>query len=210
MDAGRGVSVSDIPRERLLAAAEELFTEHGFAAVKLRDIAQAAGLHHSTLYHHAPGGKVQLFGEAMGRNLSRHAAALDERLRAHDGDLRAQLQACAAWVLGNLAGNHTRMLTTDLPNLPDDTAQQLAAQAWRGTVGPIARALEQARARGEINADDEAIWVVAGALLVSLQSLRTAAARYPGPESAETQADRLLDVLLDGLRPRDQPAATRA
>lgn len=190
------------PRTRLLETAERLFTEHGYAAVKLRDVAQAAGLHHSSLYHHAPGGKAQLFTEAMEHGLERHARELRARIAAHDGDLRAQLQAAAGWVVANPAGNHTRMLATDLPNLPPEVADRIATLAWRGVVGPITAALADATRRGQADLDDTTTWMVAGAILSALQALQTANASYPGPAPITELAERLVDLLLDGIRPR--------
>lgn len=193
---------TSVPRERLLEVAERLFSEHGYAAIKLRDVAQAAGLHHSSLYHHAPGGKAQLFADAMQQGLDRHARELRARLDADDGDLRAQLRAAARWVLANPSGNHARMLATDLPNLPAEVGERIATQAWRGLVGALARVLRDARDRGEIVLDDQDSWLVGGALLSALQALQTADARFSGPLPAADQADRLIDVVLDGLRPR--------
>lgn len=193
------------PREKLLDAAERLFTLHGLAGVRLRDLEQAAGLHHATFYHHVPGGKTQLYIEAMDRALARHEAALGERLEAHDGDLRAQLFAVAEWVLTNPAGNHTRMLSTDLPRLPPDSAERLAQRAYRGLVGPLALALRQARERGEASFPENLAEVIAGGLLASLQALQAAHNRYPGAAPALTQAQAFIDVLLDGVRPRGKP-----
>lgn len=47
--------------ERVLYAAERLFAECGYHTVTVKDVAKAAGIHHASLYHHAPGGKAQLF-----------------------------------------------------------------------------------------------------------------------------------------------------
>jgi len=197
------VTESAVARDRLLEVAERLFSEHGYAAVKLRDVAQAAGLHHSSLYHHAPGGKAQLFGEALEHGLGRHSLALRARMDAARGDLRAQLHAAATWVVANPAGNHTRMLASDLPNLPAETATRLATLAWHGVVGPLAEALHAARDRGEADLDDQDTWMVAGALLSALQGLQTASAAFPGPDPVEQRAQRLVDLLLDGIRAGD-------
>ena len=64
------------PKERLLDVAERLFSSKGFAAVTLRDIAQALSLSHASLYYHFPGGKEELFIQVMKRNILRHGEAL--------------------------------------------------------------------------------------------------------------------------------------
>jgi TetR/AcrR family transcriptional regulator, cholesterol catabolism regulator len=190
------------PRERLLDAAEALFTEHGFAAVKLRDVAAAAGLHHSSLYHHAPQGKAQLFREAVERGLARHGEGLREAMSAHAGEVRAELRAGAAWVLAAPASNHSRMVHTDLSNLPAPLARDLAQRSWDALVVPLAEALEAGAARGEIRLRPGDAGLVGAALLSALQGLRSAVAAYPVPDAGAQQADRLVEVLLDGLRPR--------
>ncbi|MBZ0309485.1 MAG: TetR/AcrR family transcriptional regulator, partial [Anaerolineae bacterium] len=53
--------------------AEHLFAERGYTAVTLRDIAEAVGLRHASLYHHVPGGKEALFIEVTERTMKRHA-----------------------------------------------------------------------------------------------------------------------------------------
>ena len=190
------------PRQRLLDAAEALFTEHGYAAVKLRDIAAAAGLHHSSLYHHTPGGKVQLFVEAVERGLDRHGTGLRDAIAADAGDVRRELAAAAAWVLAAPASNHARMLHTDLGNLPSPTADELARRSWTALVAPLAEVLDRAAARGEVRLRPGDPGLVAAALLSALQGLRTAVAAHPVPDAGAQQAERLVDVLLDGLRPR--------
>lgn len=189
-------------REHLLDVAERHFTRHGLTGVRLRDLAQDAGLHHATLYHHAPGGKTQLYAEVMARALRRHEVNLTARLAQHQGDLRAQLLAVAQWVLMNPAGNHTRMLTTDLPRLPPAEAERLAGLAYRGLIGPVASALSAAARRGEAALPAGRAEVVAGGLLAALQALQAAHERYPGPHAALDEAATFIDVLLHGLAPR--------
>jgi TetR/AcrR family transcriptional regulator, cholesterol catabolism regulator len=193
------------PRERLLDAAEALFSEHGYAAVKLRHVAAAAGLHHSSLYHHAPCGKSQLFAEAVGRGLDRHGRGLREAVSAHAGEVRRELRAAAAWVLAAPASNHSRMVHTDLANLPAPVADTLARRQWDALVAPLAQALDAAAARGELRLEPGDAQLVGAALLSALQGLRSAVAAYPVPGAGARQADRLVDVLLDGLRPHAPP-----
>ncbi|MCF3593073.1 TetR/AcrR family transcriptional regulator [Rhodobacteraceae bacterium LMO-12] len=41
-----------VSRDRVIAAAEELFTQKGFNGVSVRDIAKAAGIQPASMYHH--------------------------------------------------------------------------------------------------------------------------------------------------------------
>lgn len=190
------------PRDRLLDAADALFTEHGYAAVKLRDVAAAAGLHHSSLYHHAPRGKAQLYAEAVERGLARQGRDVREAIAVRAGDVRAELRAAAAWVLAAPASNHSRMVHTDLANLPEPLARDLARRSWDALVVPLAEVLRAGAARGEIVLQPGDDGLVGAALLSALQGLRSAVEVHPVPGAGAQQADRLVDVLLDGLAPR--------
>ncbi len=64
---------SRIGREKILDVAENLFTENGYRAVSIRDIAQACGVTNAALYYHFAS-KEALFAEV----LEQHA----DRLRA--------------------------------------------------------------------------------------------------------------------------------
>jgi AcrR family transcriptional regulator len=52
-------------RESILTAAAELMRHRGYAAVGMKDIAQASGAPIGSLYHHFRGGKVQIAREAL-------------------------------------------------------------------------------------------------------------------------------------------------
>lgn len=74
----------DAYRNEIVVRATELFAQHGYAALGLREIAQQLGISKSALYHYFPG-KEQLF------------AAVCQAVAAHDADeLRALATSVAA------------------------------------------------------------------------------------------------------------------
>jgi AcrR family transcriptional regulator len=80
------------PRDRILAAARDLFYRHGIRAVGVDAIAEAAGTNKMTLYRHFPS-KDELVAEYL-RQCAERDAANWERLRArHPGDPLARLRA---------------------------------------------------------------------------------------------------------------------
>lgn len=193
------MSRSSEPRDRVLAAAEQLFAEKGFGPVTLRQIAAQAGIHHSSLYHHVPGGKADLFVEVMERIFARHQAGLTEALQAHAPDLRAQLYAAADWLLAQPPIDLVRMEYVDLPELNPDHVARLTEAAYTALQVPLIGALETARAQGNIRHDD--LDLISGGLLGMLQSLHAVSEQVAG-KPRQTMAQRLIDVFLDGLRPR--------
>src|SRR5437899_3873105 len=91
------------PRERILAAASDLFYRHGIRAVGVEAIAEAAGTNKMTLYRHFVS-KDELVAEYL-RQSAKGADACWARLeQAHPGDPLAQLHA---W-LGEMAGHVAR------------------------------------------------------------------------------------------------------
>jgi AcrR family transcriptional regulator len=137
-------------RQRVLAAAERLFAERGYNSVTLRAIAGVIGIRHASLYHHAPGGKEQLYVEVVERNLRRHAAGLQGAMDGADSSLRAQLQGIAAWLLAQPPMDLVRMTHSDLPAIDPDEAQRLAQLAFEAIIMPVWRVLEAAHSPGAL------------------------------------------------------------
>lgn len=186
-------------RERVLVAAEQLFAERGYGSVTLRQIAARAGLDHSSLYHHVPAGKEALFVEVMERIFARHRAGIVTALDAAAPDLRAQLYAVANWLLEQPPMDLVRMAYVDMPDLGQDHAHRLSEAAYEALQVPIEQALATAHTRGTIAHDDFAL--LSGGLVGMIESLFAVSELVAG-KSRPHMAQRLIDVLLDGLRPR--------
>jgi AcrR family transcriptional regulator len=70
-------------RERILAAAVQLFAEYGYHAAPLRDIARIAGIQAASIYHHYPN-KQALLVEIMETHMQRLNSQLERILREED------------------------------------------------------------------------------------------------------------------------------
>ena len=92
--AKRDFSIANLqapPRERILAAASDLFYRNGIRAVGVEAIAEAAGTNKMTLYRHFSS-KDELVAEYL-RCLATEAGGFWSELEAaHPGDPRAQLR----------------------------------------------------------------------------------------------------------------------
>jgi AcrR family transcriptional regulator len=71
-------------REKILDVAESLFARRGYTGVGLREVALAAGLSKSSLFHHFRG-KAPLYGEVLARVLTRIEERVSPVLRQPDG-----------------------------------------------------------------------------------------------------------------------------
>lgn len=133
---------------RVLDVAERLFMEQGYAAVALRDIADALGMRQASLYYHFPAGKEQLYVAVVERVFARHRAGLEAAVQAAAPDLRDQLQAVADWFGTQPPINFLGMMYADLPALSAEGARRVARSAFRGVFGPLHEVFAAAQARG--------------------------------------------------------------
>lgn len=186
-------------RERVLEMAEHLFAERGYTAVTLRDIAEAVGLRHASLYHHVPGGKEALFIEVTERTMKRHAEGLQMALAQAEPHVRAQLQAVAGWLLSQPPMDLIRMTHSDMPAIAPEQAERLMRLAYESMLEPVAAVMRQAQARGEIIHPD--VGLVGAGLVGLIESLHAI------PERSLTKtrlhmAYELIDVMLHGILKR--------
>ncbi|MCX7024476.1 MAG: helix-turn-helix domain containing protein [Spirochaetes bacterium] len=183
-------------RERLLDAAENLFSEHGYSAVKLRDIAALLGLSHASLYYHFPGGKESLFIEVTERNLRRHGAGLDAAIAAAGSSVRSRLRAASGWLLSQPPMDLIRMARTDMPALAPADGRRLMDLAYGLLILRLKAVLDEAVVDGEIGCRDTGL--VAGGLIGLVESMHA----IPGfalRRSRIEMAGELVDVMLAGL-----------
>jgi hypothetical protein len=88
----------------------------------------------------------------------------------------------------------------DMPALSPHNAHHLSDVAYTSLQVPLETALFEAEQRGEIAYDDFS--VVSGGLIGMIVSLYAVSEQVAG-KTRQVMAHKLIDVLLDGLRPRD-------
>jgi TetR/AcrR family transcriptional regulator, cholesterol catabolism regulator len=193
-------SAASTARERVLDVAARLFQERGLARVTMRDVADALGMRQASLYHHAPGGKAQLYREVFERMIAHHRAGLERAIAAAGPDLRARLRAVAAWYGTQRPMNFLRMMTSDMPSLGDDEAEALAAPAYAALMRPIRDVFADATGAGVITDRDPDL--LAGSFLAILDAVAFAESRSYGTADRVAMAHTMVDVLLDGVAVR--------
>lgn len=187
--------VSTVARARVLDAAEKLFGERGYAAVTLRDIAQALGLNHASLYHHVPGGKEELYVEVMQRGLKRHHDGLEAAIAGAGADWQAQLRAAARWLVSQPPMDITRMRLSDMPALGAENAALLNRDVYLLLLAPVERVFK----RAQPGADASRTILLTGMFLFMVEGVHSAPP-VGAPLSREQMADAMLDVMVNGLR----------
>jgi AcrR family transcriptional regulator len=170
-------------RERILAAAEEVFGAHG-ALGSTEDVAARAGVGIATVFRHFPT-KEALIEAALLRHF--------ERLNEMAGELGAQDDPAAALrqLLARMIDTGATKLT--LASLVGDPspAVRAAAAELRGSMNVI---LERAKAAGVVHLD-----VTVDELYVLIRGLSQATASLPPPAATLTGA---IDIVWRGIRAR--------
>ena len=88
-------------RRQLLAAGAELFAEHAFEEISMRQIAQAAGVSKPLLYHYFPS-KIDLFKAAVAEAAAELQRAIEPSGEGQPAEqLAASLDAYLTWIEDN-------------------------------------------------------------------------------------------------------------
>jgi AcrR family transcriptional regulator len=149
------MSSTRLGKQHLLETAEQLFTEHGYQAVSIRDIAQASGVTNAALYYHFPS-KEALFDEV----LEYHAEKLAQRMEqasAQASDTRGKLRAILAEYAIQVSERRSPMFS--LRRKPDKANREQVKQEHRKMVrrllAPLENAIQTATEQGELRALSE-------------------------------------------------------
>ncbi|NOK85755.1 MAG: TetR/AcrR family transcriptional regulator [Chloroflexi bacterium AL-W] len=188
-------------RERVLDVAESLFMERGYTSVKLKHIADELGMKQASLYYHAPGGKEELFVAVMARNFERQKLGIKKAIQSVGDNWEAQLRQAAYWILSQPPMNFTRMINSDMPAISPHHAQHLMDLSYQAIFYPLQQIFEAGHAAGLIHYRD--IFVITGSFLGLISDLVTYKEKFmQAPISLHEMADQLIDMVLNGLKPR--------
>jgi AcrR family transcriptional regulator len=174
-------------RERIMAAAREVFERDG-AAAALEEIARRAGVGIATLYRHFPDRAALV--RAVALELTVRVAAEAEAALAEEPDAASAL---ARYLHRALDAGIAALLPALLDDLPLSDPEFRRAQD--AGAGPVRRMLEQAQAAGDVRPD--LAFGDLGLLLIRLG--RPLPAPIP-PELNRLVAHRQLDLALAGMR----------
>jgi AcrR family transcriptional regulator len=186
-------------RERVLAAAEKLFTERGYTAVTLKDIADALGIRQASLYYHAPGGKESLFIEVTERILHRYREGLQHAIASAGPDIRHQVHAAAHWLISQPMMNLNRMTTSDMPEIDPRHAERLEWLAYESLLVPLDQIFIHGIQSHQIAPDTPDR--LGGMLLSIVEGIHALPDRYV-TYGKSIIVDDMIDIMFNGLLPR--------
>ncbi len=172
---------------RLLEAASGAFVEHGADDVSLEEIARRAGVGIGTLYRHFPT-RQALLEAVYTDQVESLSARADELLRAESpGD------ALADWMRALMKFSSTKksMTTALLATLGTDS--ELLSACSKQIKEAAESLLDRAQQAGAVRAD-----IDPKDLMRLVHAVNIATEKTPEPG----QADRMLALILDGMRPQ--------
>ncbi|MGV8040895.1 MAG: TetR/AcrR family transcriptional regulator [Thermoanaerobaculaceae bacterium] len=198
------------PRERILAAAAEVFAEHGFDGAGVDEIARRAGVNKAMLYYHV-GDKAALYGEVVSGFISSVEKVLTQRV------------ASAATPAEKLRAMQGTFLTLALqrPAYPQIMMREIAAGGTHltmpvlrrmvGVLGITRTIVLEGQATGEFRQIDPLVahlMIIASTVFIA-NALRVgerfaaAGAALPSPlPHPDEIANRITDILLFGIAAR--------
>ena len=183
-------------RERVLSVADRLFTERGYQAVTLRDIAQEVGIRHASLYYHFPHGKEELYVEVTARRMQRYREGLEQAIQAVGTDWQAQLRAAANWLLSQPTMHLGRMLQSDVRAISEEAAEQLRIIIFESLLKPLETVFAEALAANPTKRRRSA--TLAGMFLSLIEGIDNLPPNYVQGSKQEL-VDIVLDLLINGL-----------
>lgn len=143
-------------REKILEVAEARFAQRGFAGVGMREVAQAAGLGKSSLFHHFPS-KAGLYVAVLERVVERIEGHVLPTLSL-EGDVSGRLDAAIDALIDSLAEHPTtarlllRTLVEDEQLGAEPTGFAATEARVQSLVGAFAALLRAGAEAGELRA----------------------------------------------------------
>lgn len=186
-------------REKILAAALDLFAEKGYDATGVQEIVATAGVTKGALYHHFAAKEDILF-EIYGSVFARQLAELDALL-AHGRDPMWTLRAVIENIVVSTAASAkaAAVFTRAVSRLNPVRYKELQSD-WRRYQDSVRALIRRAQAEG-IFATAASPEIISWAIFGVTTSLHTWY-RPDGPKSARDIAQELADLVLAGLSPK--------
>ena len=181
-------------RERILAAATELFGAHGYEGTSIGAVLEAAGVARGALYHHFPS-KEALFDAVLDRVVAGIAATTAEAARAAADPVESLRAGCDAWLQLALDPAVQRIALLDPPAVVGWTRWRELDERY--TLGGLRTSLTRIAESGRLPAGN--VDLLAHMVLASVNEAALLIARADDPGAALASGRAAVDTLLTRL-----------
>lgn len=190
-----GAGSGDSLKARILDEAAELFVQHGYHGLSMRQIAEAVGVSKAGLYYHFED-KEALFLAILLHHIERVGDLVDEA-RAAGGTAREQVRRLLTNILTHMRGSQRfiRLAEQDARNLQPEALERMQNVYRERFVGPIEAVLEGGIASGELRPIDarQATWLLLGMAFSGLSTT---------PERVASAVASIEGVFFEGVQQR--------
>lgn len=191
-------------RSQILAAAAHLFSERGYRATRLEDVAEVMNFTRAALYYYFRS-KSEMLAELIGEAGATLTEQLEEAVTSHDEPVLQLSEAVRRHTLAYLREPHVYTLfRLELAELPPATRDRLAEEE-DAYVHDLSAIVARAMKDGSLRA------LPPMPVTLAVLAMANSAATWFRPEGELTQeetADLIVDLCLNGLRVRTPMAET--
>lgn len=198
----------DARPQELLAAAIDLFVEHGFAATRLEDVARLAGVSKGTLYLYYTN-KEELFKAVVRESILPFLGKAELSVAGFDGHsaelLRTVINNWWRQIGQSKASGLSKLMMAEAGNFPELGRFYQEEVVSRGT-RMISSILERGLKRGEFRDFDVLQMtqvLIAPMMMLNVWKHSPVAPCDCGDLQPQVYLDNLLDLALHGLLPRE-------
>jgi AcrR family transcriptional regulator len=193
----RRAQYSASTRRALVDVAEQLFTEHGYAATSLDAIVAGADVTKGALYHHYSG-KQALFEAVFEKVESAAAQQIHAALTGHDDPWAKAIAGLRAFLDVVRQPSYSRIVVQDGPSVLGH--ERFREQEERSTFDYVLDIVRAVLAAGEWRVDDQMEHTFARIFFGAMSSAGTSVSTA---DDADTEAERVevaIGFILSGLR----------
>ena len=187
-----------VGRQRILDVAEELFTERGYRAVSIRDIAQACEVSNAALYYHFSS-KEALFNEVVDHHAVSLSARMSQAAQSVDS-ARKKVEAILAeyaWVTAERR-SPLFLLRREAKSMDKPQSREQFRRLIHAMLRPLEEVLSEAMESGELRSvpdDYSPAALLVGMMHGLMQHKRTCQSR----DISEEDISFVVDIFWDGL-----------
>jgi len=194
--------------ERILAAAEKLFAEHGFDAVSMNAVAELAGVSKANIFHHF-NTKNALYLAVMGNACGRSNPLMDT-LENSGGTFSERLQLFARSHLAYLLEHEqaSRLVLREVIQNDPERSREMAEQVFGAKFARLVAIMRAGQERGELRADLDPGMVATLLIAADLFFFQTRGVSRHLPdvkhlsEDPPAYSNLLVDILMHGITPK--------
>lgn len=192
--------------ERILAAAESLFSEQGFDAVSMSTIAEHASVSKANIFHHFSS-KNDLYLAVLAKACKASRARID-MLEQSEGSFAEHLAQYATSHLQAILQHSqlTRLVLRDLLENGAERGKELADQAFGPNFAKLVSIIRNGQMRGELRSDIDPAMVAVMLIAANVYffEARDILRHYPDVDFADDPqrySEKMLSLLMGGILP---------